>query len=113
MRVAVATGAGPIPEAKGRKAATGGDGASAPPKAGKGKTMNAFNPIESMRRYEDGGFPRKQAETLANELHGAMSQHVTNEQLQAAENRIVIKLGVVVSVVITLATSIILAVLSS
>jgi hypothetical protein len=74
--------------------------------------MNTYNPIATMHRYEDAGFPRKQAEALANELHGAMLHHVTHEQLLAAENRIVIKLGVVVSVVVGLATTIIVAALS-
>jgi hypothetical protein len=54
--------------------------------------MNAFNPIESMRRYERAGFERRQAETLANELHGAMLHHVTQEQLQAALDRQTIRI---------------------
>lgn len=74
--------------------------------------MTAFNAIDTLHRFEEAGFNRAQAEALANEHHMAMLAHVTHEQLMAAENRIVIKLGVVVSVVVGLATTIILAALS-
>jgi hypothetical protein len=71
--------------------------------------MNAFNPIATMQRLEAAGIKLQQAEALAGELHGVMTQVMTHEQLLAAENRIVIKLGAVVAFIVTLATTIIVA----
>lgn len=74
--------------------------------------MNAFDPIAFAHRLEGTGFERAQAETLASEMRGAMQEHVTREQLDAALDRLVIRLGGVIFAVVGLATGIILAVLS-
>ncbi len=59
--------------------------------------MNAYSPIQSMQRLEGGGFARKQAETLAEELHGATVQHVTKDELtkalEAHANKLTLRLG--------------------
>jgi hypothetical protein len=49
--------------------------------------MTAYNPIEAMNRLKAAGLPAKQAEALANEMHGVIVELVTNEQLQAALNK--------------------------
>lgn len=54
--------------------------------------MNAYNPIATMNRLEAAGFKRQQAETLADEMHGAMLTLVTQEQLEAAMNRQTIRI---------------------
>ena len=46
--------------------------------------MTAYNPIEAMNRLKAAGLTAKQAEALANELHGVISELVTTEQLNHA-----------------------------
>lgn len=74
--------------------------------------MNAFNPIATMKRLEGAGMDRKQAEALADEMRSAIVPLVTEEQLKAALDRQTIRLGLIVVGAVSLACTILGAVLS-
>lgn len=57
--------------------------------------MNAYNPIATMSRLEKAGFHRRQAQTLADEMRGAIEVCVTQEQLEAALSRQTIRLSAI------------------
>lgn len=74
--------------------------------------MTAYNPIAAMQRFEAAGIKRQHAEVLADELHGAMVQLVTQEQLQAALDRQTIRLGLIVVGVVSIACTVLGVVLT-
>ena len=68
--------------------------------------MNAYNPLTAAHRLEETGLSRKQAEAIASEINDGSSDHVTKEQLEAALDKTIIKIGVMVSAIVALACSI-------
>jgi hypothetical protein len=68
--------------------------------------MNAYNPLASMKRLEEAGVPRLQAEAIAAEIGDGTSDLVTTERLDAALDRQTIKLGGFVAALVALATTI-------
>ena len=72
-------------------------------------TMNAFNPISSLQRLEAAGFERKQAETLADELHTATTELVTKDELakalDAQANKLTLRIGAIVGALLALAVT--------
>lgn len=74
--------------------------------------MNAYNPIATMNRLKGAGMTAKQAEALADEMQGAISTLVTHEQMQAAMDRLTIRLGLMVAGIVTLACTIMGVILS-
>ena len=75
--------------------------------------MNAFNPLESTKRLEAAGFARGHAEAIASEIGDGMSDLVTEEKLNAALDRVTIRLSVIVAGLITLACTILGVALSN
>ena len=55
---------------------------------------------------EASGLSRKQAEAIASEINDGSSEHVTKEQLEAALDKTIIKMGLMVSAIVALACSI-------
>ena len=74
--------------------------------------MNAYNPLASMKRLEDAGLARPQAEAIAFEIGDCTSDLVTKEQLEAALDRVTIRISIILGAVITLACTILGVVLS-
>ena len=74
--------------------------------------MNAFNAIDTLHRFEDAGFDRKQAEALANEHHLAMLSHVTHEQLKAALDAQTIRMVGVLGAIVVGASTVLGVILS-
>lgn len=72
--------------------------------------MNAYNPIETMRRCEAAGFLRRQAEVLADELHGATTQLVTKDELtkalDAQANRLTLRICSVIGLMLAAAVTV-------
>lgn len=68
--------------------------------------MNAFNPIATMQKLEAVGMERKQAETLADELHHATTELVTKDELQKAldaqANTLTLRIGGMVAAMLAL-----------
>ena len=68
--------------------------------------MNAYNPLSSTQRLEAAGLPRPRAEAIAMEITDGSSDHVTKAELEAALDRTIIKMGLMVSAIVALACSI-------
>lgn len=72
--------------------------------------MNAYNPLESMKRLEQAGLARQHAEAIASEINESTNDLVTKqyfkEHLDAMLDRQTIKLGGFVAALIALATTI-------
>lgn len=68
--------------------------------------MNAYNPLESMKRLEQAGLARQHAEAIAAEIGDGTSSLVTKEQLEAALDRVTIRLSVIIGAIITLACTV-------
>ncbi|HEX8486228.1 hypothetical protein [Sphingomonas sp.] len=72
--------------------------------------MNAYNPLDSMRRLEAAGLERRQAEAIANEINEGKSDLVTREdlkqQLDAIADKLLIKVGIMVAAIVAMACSI-------
>ena len=68
--------------------------------------MNAYNPLDSMRRLEAAGLNRQQAEAIADEISDGTSDLVTKDMLEAALDKQTIKLGGFVAAMIVIATTI-------
>lgn len=68
--------------------------------------MNAFNPITTMQKLEAGGMDRRQAETLADELHHATTELVTKDELtkalDAQANTLTLRIGGMVAAMLAL-----------
>ncbi|MGA1853012.1 hypothetical protein VH570_19450 [Sphingobium sp. HT1-2] len=69
--------------------------------------MSAFNPIATMQKLEAVGMERKQAETLADELHHATTELVTKDELtkalDAQANKLTLRIGAMVGALLALA----------
>jgi len=75
--------------------------------------MNAYNPLEAMKRLQQAGIARQHAEAIAAEIGDGMGNLVTGEQLEAALDRVTIRLGLIVVGAITLACTVLGVVLSN
>ena len=75
--------------------------------------MNAYNPLSSAQRLEAAGFPRGQADAIAAEVGQSTNDLVTKEQLEAALDRVTIRLSVILGGIVTLACTILGVVLSN
>ena len=68
--------------------------------------MTAFNPLESTKRLEAAGIARGHAEAIASEINASNDDLVTKEffkrELDAALDRVTIRLGLIVVGAITL-----------
>ena len=71
--------------------------------------MNAFNPITTMQKLEAVGMDRRQAETLADELHHATTELVTKDELtkalDAQANTLTLRIGGIVGALLALAVT--------
>lgn len=74
--------------------------------------MNAYNPLAATHRLESAGLSRKQAEAIASEITDGTDSLVTKEQLEAALDRVTIRLSVILGGIITLACTVLGVVLS-
>ena len=75
--------------------------------------MNAYNPLSSAQRLEAAGFPRSQADAIAAEVGQSTNDLVTKEQLEAALDRVTIRLSVILGGIVTLACTILGVVLTN
>ena len=79
--------------------------------------MNAFNPLESTKRLEAAGIARGHAEAIASEINASNDDLVTRDyfkrELDAALDRVTIRLGLIVVGAITLACTVLGTVLSN
>ena len=73
--------------------------------------MTAYNPIEAMNRLKAAGLPAKQAEALANEMHGVISQLVTKDDMGQSIASLKADLTATAWTVASIATGVILAAL--
>ena len=78
--------------------------------------MNAFNLLESTKRLEAAGIARGHAEAIASEINASNDDLVTRDffkrELDAALDRVTIRLGLIVVGAITLACTVLGTVLS-
>jgi hypothetical protein len=75
--------------------------------------MNSFNPLSAAQRLEAAGLPRKQAEAIAGEISDGTNDLVTQKDLEAALDKVTIRLSVIIGGIITLACTILGVVLSA
>ena len=72
--------------------------------------MNAYNPMTATHRLEETGLSRKQAEAIASEINASAEDLVTKdyfkEQLDAALARNTIRMGVLTSGIVAVATAV-------
>jgi hypothetical protein len=68
--------------------------------------MNAYNPLDAMKRLEAAGLERRQAEAIAGEINDGTSGLVTKEQLDAALDRTTIRIGILTSGIVAVATTV-------
>lgn len=74
--------------------------------------MNVYNPLDSSKRLEAAGLARQHAEAIASEINGGTASLVTKEQLDAALDKVTIRLSVIMAGIITLACTILGVILS-
>ncbi len=74
--------------------------------------MNVYNPLNSMKRLEAAGLSRQHAEAIAGEISEGTSDYVTKAQLDAALDRLLIKIGIMMSGIIALACTVMGAIIS-
>lgn len=71
--------------------------------------MNAYNPLESMKRLERAGIARRHAEAIAAEINASADDLVTkayfSERLEAALAKQTIRSGAVTAGIVAAATS--------
>ena len=71
--------------------------------------MNSYNPLKSTHRLEAAGLPRQQAEAIASEINASAEDLVTKEffkdQLEAALARNTVRMGVLTSGIVAVATA--------
>ena len=79
--------------------------------------MNAFNPLESTKRLEAAGIARGHAEAIASEINAGTGDLLTKDyfkqQLDAALDRVTIRLSVIMVAIISLACTILGTALSN
>jgi hypothetical protein len=68
--------------------------------------MNAYNPLDSMRRLEAAGLERRQVEAIAAEINDGTNPLVTKDLLDAALDRQTIRIAGFVAAMIALATTV-------
>lgn len=68
--------------------------------------MNMYNPLESTKRLEAAGLARAQAEAIASEINDGTNDLVTHAQLEAALDRTTIRIGILTSGIVAVATAI-------
>ena len=72
--------------------------------------MNAYNPLTAKHRLEETGLSRKQSEAIASETNASAEDLVTKdyfkEQLDAALARNTIRMGVLTSGIVAVATAV-------
>ena len=68
--------------------------------------MNVYNPLDSMRRLEAAGLERRQAEAIADEIVGGTRDLVTKSELEAALDKTTIRIGILTSGIVAVATTI-------
>ena len=72
--------------------------------------MNAYNPLTSMKRLEQAGLPRDHAEAIAYEIDAGVDDLVTKEyfrdQLAAELAKQTVRVGVLTSGIVAVATAI-------
>ena len=72
--------------------------------------MNAYNPLDSTRRLEAAGVGRRQAEAIASEINAGTDDLVTREylkdQLETALAKQTLRIGVLTSAIVAVATAI-------
>ena len=72
--------------------------------------MNMYNPLSATQRLEAAGLSRKQAEAIASEIDGGVSDLVTKEyfreQLDAALARNAVRVGALTSAIVAVATTV-------
>ena len=72
--------------------------------------MNAYNPLESAKRLEAAGLARGQAEAIATEIGDGTRDLVTekllHDQLEAALAKQTVRIGVLTSGIVAVATAI-------
>jgi hypothetical protein len=72
--------------------------------------MNAYNPLDSMKRLEASGMPRQQAEAIAAEINEGRDDLVTKgylkEQLDAEFSKFTVRLGGMLVGMIAVATAV-------
>lgn len=78
--------------------------------------MNAFNPLESTKRLEAAGIARGHAEAIASEINASNDDLVTKDyfkrELDAALDRVTIRLSIITVAIISLASTVLGTVLS-
>ena len=68
--------------------------------------MNAYNPLDSMKRLEAAGLDRRQAEAIAGEINDGTDNLFTKEQLVAALDKTTIRIGILTSGIVAVATAV-------
>jgi hypothetical protein len=72
--------------------------------------MNAYNPLESMKRLEAAGLERRQAEAIAGEINDGTSSLVTrdylDERLESELSKQTIRMGGLTAGIVAVATAI-------
>lgn len=78
--------------------------------------MNAYNPLDAMKRLEAAGLERRQAEAIAGEIgesgRGLVTEDFLKQQLDALSDKLLVRIGLMVSGIIALACTIIGVVVS-
>ena len=73
--------------------------------------MNAYNPLAAMKRPEEAGSARAQAEAIVSEVGESRSELVTKEHLdtalEVALDKFTVRIGVIVAAMLTLFCTII------
>ena len=76
-----------------------------------GCEMNAYNPLDSMKRLEAAGLERRQAEAIASEIgesgRALVWEDFLKQQLDALSDKLLVRIGLMVSGIIALACTII------
>jgi hypothetical protein len=78
--------------------------------------MNAYNPLESMKRLELAGIARPHAEAIAAEINAVknnLETKASSEQFEASLNRVTIRLSIIMMAITTLACTVLGVVLTN
>lgn len=68
--------------------------------------MNSYNPLTSAQRLEAAGMPRKHAEAIAGEINEGNNDLVTEKMLESALAKQTIRIGVLTSGIVAVATAV-------
>jgi len=78
--------------------------------------MKPFNPLEATKRLEAAGIARDHADAIASEIYASRNDpaiKASGEKLDAALDRLTIRLGIVMAVTVLLASSVLGVILST